>query len=204
MRIPTWFLRILRSIGLWQWHIKITITVLDGRYSSLADSDHGVFFFITVLDIIHLPVFYLKQDVSENGFCLCLQAECTQMHPIEIASLCRKLSEREREREKEREALSIVPNWVGSTSRWRHNPVSETSCFEIENRAIVLWILAENLLMISKFYDINYEILVGFINALKTEDRVSIRTADETAYCSEYEGNKLLNWRCILSSVQKN
>jgi hypothetical protein len=44
----------LRSIGLCRWYISITI-----------------------LDIIHLPVFYLKHDFSETGFCLCLQAEPT-------------------------------------------------------------------------------------------------------------------------------
>jgi hypothetical protein len=38
----------------------------------------GLSFFtvtITILDIIQLPVFYLKHDVSETGFCLRLQVE---------------------------------------------------------------------------------------------------------------------------------
>jgi hypothetical protein len=30
---------------------------------------------ITILDIIHRPVFYLKHDVSETGLCLRLQVE---------------------------------------------------------------------------------------------------------------------------------
>jgi hypothetical protein len=46
------------SIGLWRWYINIAITILD---------------------IIHSPVFYLKHDVSEIGFRLRLQVETTQM-----------------------------------------------------------------------------------------------------------------------------
>jgi hypothetical protein len=42
---------------------------------------------ITILDIIHRPVFYLKLDVSEAEFCLCLQVEPTHMGPIDEASL---------------------------------------------------------------------------------------------------------------------
>jgi hypothetical protein len=37
------------SIGLWRWYINIIITILD---------------------IIHHPVFYLKSQISETGFCL--------------------------------------------------------------------------------------------------------------------------------------
>jgi hypothetical protein len=47
-------LTFIRSIGLWRWHINITITILD---------------------ITHRPVFYLKHDVSEIGFCLRFQVE---------------------------------------------------------------------------------------------------------------------------------
>jgi hypothetical protein len=32
---------------------------------------------ITILDIIYRPVFYLKHDVLETGFCLRLQVEAT-------------------------------------------------------------------------------------------------------------------------------
>jgi hypothetical protein len=35
----------------------------------------------TILDVIHRPVFYLKRDVSDNGFCLRLQVEPTQFGP---------------------------------------------------------------------------------------------------------------------------
>jgi hypothetical protein len=35
------------STGLWRWYINITITILD---------------------IMHRPVFYLKHDISETGF----------------------------------------------------------------------------------------------------------------------------------------
>jgi hypothetical protein len=38
---------------------------------------------ITILDIIHRPVFYLKHNVSDTGFCLCLQEEPTQFDPID-------------------------------------------------------------------------------------------------------------------------
>jgi hypothetical protein len=55
------------SIGLWRWYINITITILD---------------------IIHRPVFYLKHDVSKTGFYFRLQAETSQMGPIDRASLC--------------------------------------------------------------------------------------------------------------------
>jgi hypothetical protein len=33
----------------------------------------------TVLGIIQHPVFYLKHNVSETGFCVCLQVEPTQL-----------------------------------------------------------------------------------------------------------------------------
>jgi hypothetical protein len=56
------------SIGLWRWYEYINIT-------------------ITILDIIHRPVFYLKYDVPENGFCLRLQVEPTESGPIDRASL---------------------------------------------------------------------------------------------------------------------
>jgi hypothetical protein len=41
---------------------------------------------ITVLGIIHRPIFYLKHDISETEFCLCLQVEPTQLGPINRAS----------------------------------------------------------------------------------------------------------------------
>jgi hypothetical protein len=55
-----------RSEGLRWWHINTTITILD---------------------IIHRPVLYLKTWLSETEFCLCLWVEPTQMGPIERASL---------------------------------------------------------------------------------------------------------------------
>jgi hypothetical protein len=53
----------VRSIGLWRWYIEITIKIKN---------------------IIHRPAFYLKHNVSETGFCLCLrlQAEPTQLVPL--------------------------------------------------------------------------------------------------------------------------
>jgi hypothetical protein len=37
---------------------------------------------ITILHIIRHPVFYLKHDVSETGFCLRLEVVLTQLGPI--------------------------------------------------------------------------------------------------------------------------
>jgi hypothetical protein len=43
---------------------------------------------MSILGIIHRPVFYLKHDVSETRFCLRLEVEPTRMGRIEIASVC--------------------------------------------------------------------------------------------------------------------
>jgi hypothetical protein len=50
--------RLMLSTGLWQWHINITITILN---------------------IIHRPVFYLNHKVSGTRFCLRLQEESNQV-----------------------------------------------------------------------------------------------------------------------------
>jgi hypothetical protein len=50
------------SIGLWRWYINITITIVD---------------------IIHRLVFYLKHVASETGFCLRLQ-----VRPVDRDSFC--------------------------------------------------------------------------------------------------------------------
>jgi hypothetical protein len=42
---------------------------------------------ITILDIVHRPVFNLKHDVSETVFCLHLQEEPTMLRPVDRASL---------------------------------------------------------------------------------------------------------------------
>jgi hypothetical protein len=42
---------------------------------------------MSILDIIQCLVYYLKYDVSKTGFCLRLQAEPTQLGPIERATL---------------------------------------------------------------------------------------------------------------------
>jgi hypothetical protein len=52
------------SIGLWRWYINT---------------------YVTFLDIIHHPVFYLKQHVSETR--LCLQVESGQLDSINIESI---------------------------------------------------------------------------------------------------------------------
>jgi hypothetical protein len=61
---------------------------------------------ITILDIIHRPVFYLKHGVSETGFFLRLQVEPTQSVSASVSGL----------------ALSIRSNYAGCT--WR--PSSQT------------------------------------------------------------------------------
>jgi hypothetical protein len=47
----------MRSTGMWQRYINITIIILD---------------------IIHRPAFYLKHDRSETGFCLRFQVKPLQ------------------------------------------------------------------------------------------------------------------------------
>jgi hypothetical protein len=42
---------------------------------------------ITIVDIIDRPVFYLKQGVSEIGFCLRLRAEPTQFGAISFCQV---------------------------------------------------------------------------------------------------------------------
>jgi hypothetical protein len=49
------------TVGLWPCYINITITILD---------------------IIHRPVFYLKHDGYEIGFDFRLQVELTQLGPM--------------------------------------------------------------------------------------------------------------------------
>jgi hypothetical protein len=39
-------------------------------------------------DIIRLPFFYLKHNVSETGFCLCLNFVSTELGPVDKISLC--------------------------------------------------------------------------------------------------------------------
>jgi hypothetical protein len=58
--------RLMLCTGLWWRYINMTITILG---------------------IIHRPVYYLKH-VSETRFCLRLQVETTQIGPIDRASVC--------------------------------------------------------------------------------------------------------------------
>jgi hypothetical protein len=44
---------------------------------------------IITLDIIHYTLFYLKHNVLETGFCIRIQAEPTQLGPIDRASVFR-------------------------------------------------------------------------------------------------------------------
>jgi hypothetical protein len=80
--------RIRTLIGLYYSYINITITILD---------------------ISHSPVYYLKLNVSETGFCPLAQMEHIQLGPIDRSSL----------------SLS-----VSGPGGQRQDPVSETSCFK--------------------------------------------------------------------------
>jgi hypothetical protein len=57
------------SIHLRQWYNNITITMFD---------------------IIHHPVFYLKHDISETQFCLCPQVVPTQTQSTELVPIRRQ------------------------------------------------------------------------------------------------------------------
>jgi hypothetical protein len=54
----------IRSISLWRRRINIRVNI--------------------ILSVIHRPVFYLKHDVSETGFCLRLQVIRTQLSPFDV------------------------------------------------------------------------------------------------------------------------
>jgi hypothetical protein len=77
----------------------------------------------------HSPVYFLKHNVSETGFCLRVQVKPTQLGPIDRASVYTHLEAGTGVR-RQGLSLSTGPNWVGPTWRRRQNPVSETLCFE--------------------------------------------------------------------------
>jgi hypothetical protein len=66
---------------------SVCTAVISRLLNKLSDSQLPEKYFapvtITVLDIIHHPVFDLKHDVSETGFCLRLLAGPTQLSPID-------------------------------------------------------------------------------------------------------------------------
>jgi hypothetical protein len=45
---------------------------------------------VTILNIIHRPVFYLKHSVSDIGFCIRLQVDPNQLVPTDRSSLCHR------------------------------------------------------------------------------------------------------------------
>jgi hypothetical protein len=47
---------------------------------------------ITITEIIHPLVLYLKHNFSETGFCLRLQVESAQSDPTDRASICLQTS----------------------------------------------------------------------------------------------------------------
>jgi hypothetical protein len=77
------------------------VNILTSEFSGYFVHILNVTYFIaiTILDIIHRSVFYLKHNVSETGFCLRLQAPYSDGHYLRK----RKLS------------LSMGPICVGST-----------------------------------------------------------------------------------------
>jgi hypothetical protein len=51
--------------------VFLMVAAFSGSFNRLwTSSDCGVHITLTILDVIHLPVFYLKDIVSEAGFCL--------------------------------------------------------------------------------------------------------------------------------------
>jgi hypothetical protein len=48
-------------------------------YMNFVSNLLSIYITITILDIIHRSVFYLKHYVSETGFCLCFQVEITEL-----------------------------------------------------------------------------------------------------------------------------
>jgi hypothetical protein len=97
------------SIGLWLWYINITITILD---------------------IIHRIVFYLKLDISETGFCLCLQVEHTQLSPIEEGSVvyfkivvCMELGSQQH-------SIFIITTLADNVRQYKNHKVFEPSRLE--------------------------------------------------------------------------
>jgi hypothetical protein len=78
---------------------------------------------ITILDIIHRPVFCLKLNVSETGFCLRLQVEPTQLCPVDRA--------RELENCLRRQTSCVCWDQLSRLHlKKEQNPISETSCFK--------------------------------------------------------------------------
>jgi hypothetical protein len=78
--------RVMLSIGLWRWYSNTTITILG---------------------IIHRPVFYLRHDASETGFCLHLQKALIEAASHRLRTpVCFCLR-------RQRLALSTGPTWVG-------------------------------------------------------------------------------------------
>jgi hypothetical protein len=51
----------------------------------MAYSNLSLLLIITIVDIIHHPIFHLKHDVSDTGFYLSLQVEPTKLVQIERA-----------------------------------------------------------------------------------------------------------------------
>jgi hypothetical protein len=84
---------------------------------------------IEIRDIIHRPVFYLKHDILETGFCL--QTELTQVGPVERAGLC----------------LRIGPEYVQPEDGDRIQ--SQKSCFKQKAES---WIMPRIVIVILIYY----------------------------------------------------
>jgi hypothetical protein len=66
---------------------------VDGHVSRIGVSRNAcTILTITITDIVHRLVFYLKHEVSETGFCLRLQEESTKLGPIEMPADRRQTS----------------------------------------------------------------------------------------------------------------
>jgi hypothetical protein len=120
-----WAVVVLVVVGLWwiqlnllrRWHLQNPIK----HFISLSlnyHSYHATYLYvigeaittITILDISHGPVSYLKHNFSQTGFRLRLQLVPTQLGLIDRASSCLP---------RHRLALNNGPNWVGYSWRRR-------------------------------------------------------------------------------------
>jgi hypothetical protein len=105
------------------------------QWCSLSYYSIIVFVTITILDTKHRPVFYLKHNVVETGFCPRRQVETES-----LSSVC----------------LSIWQNRICSTWRRRQNPVSETLCFK---QKIGRWIMPRIVIVKYKYVRFTFAIV---------------------------------------------
>jgi hypothetical protein len=171
---------------------------------------------ITILDIIHRSIFYLKHGATETGSCLRLQVEPTQFGPIHGASLSPDTSSntnmvcKTKATQHKRTLLvlllvfrhrpTVAPNWVDFTWRLRKYPVSERLCLKWKAGR---WIMSRIVLCKIVFTFINFSsILFSFLSFFFLEDvRCNALEIWEgphiTRTCTVYRTWRLKCSRCV-------